>query len=228
MREIDVFLIIPCYNEGGVLGRTLDELRSYPFSIVVVDDGSSEPVRRYLDHRPVVHLRHLSNLGQGAALQTGTQYALRRGAECIVHFDADGQHDPALIRRLIEPIGRGECDVVLGSRFLDVRDSALVPGVKKVVLKVGVLVSWLFSGLWLTDTHNGFRALSRIAAQRITLTENGFAHATEILELIRKAKLRYKEVPVSIRYTEYSQAKGQSVFNSINIIVDLILRKLSK
>ena len=228
MRDSDVFIVIPCYNEGEVLGQTLRELEPYGFEIVVVDDGSTVPIRRYLKGRPVKYLRHSTNLGQGAALQTGVAYALLQGAECIVHFDADGQHDPALVHRLIEPICAGECDVVLGSRFLDANDRKLVPIKKRLVLKAGVLVSWLFTGLWLTDTHNGFRALSRAAAQRITLTENGFAHATEILELIRKAKLRYKEIPATIRYTDYSQSKGQSILNSINIVVDLVLRKLPK
>jgi polyprenyl-phospho-N-acetylgalactosaminyl synthase len=228
MRDSDVFVVIPCYNEGEVLGQTVAGLEPYGFTIVVVDDGSSVATRQYLKGRPVKYLRHPSNLGQGAALQTGDDYALLQGAQCIVHFDADGQHDPALISRLIEPICQGKCDVVLGSRFLDINDRRQVPLTKRALLKAGVLVSWLFTGVWLSDTHNGLRALSRAAAQQINLTENGFAHATEILEAIRKAKLRYKEVPVTIRYTEYSQSKGQSVFNSINIVVDLILRKLSK
>jgi hypothetical protein len=95
-------------------------------------------------------------------------------------------------------------------------------------LKAGIFISWIFSGLWLSDTHNGFRALSADAASRIRLTEDGYAHATEILEHIRKSKLRYKEIPATIRYTEHSLAKGQSVFNSLNIVFDLVLRKLSR
>ena len=228
MRNSDIFVIIPCYNEGEVIARTVFELMPHAFTVVVVDDGSEVAACQYLSNQPVKYLRHLSNLGQGAALQTGTQYALSQGAECIVHFDADGQHDPALIYKLIEPIRQRECEIVLGSRFLDAHDSELVPFAKRFVLKVGVFVSWLFSGLWLTDTHNGFRALSRLAAQRITLTENGFAHATEILELIRKSKLRYKEIPATIKYTEYSLAKGQRLLNSVNVVVDLILHKISK
>jgi polyprenyl-phospho-N-acetylgalactosaminyl synthase len=228
MRDSDIFVVVPCYNEGAVLGHTIADLEDYGFKIVIVDDGSSVEARQYLQNHHVTYLRHSSNLGQGAALQTGVDYALLHNAQCIVHFDADGQHDPALIQRLIDPIRRNECDVILGSRFLDVNDRMLVPVKKRILLKAGIFVSWLFTGLWLTDTHNGFRALSRAAAQRIRLTENGFAHATEILEAMRKAKLRYKEVPVTIRYSDYSQAKGQSIFNSLNIVVDLVLRKLSK
>ena len=226
MSERDLFVVIPSYNEGDVLGRTVRELVPYGFSIVVVDDSSTVPASQQLSGLPVHYLRHTSNLGQGAALQTGTEYALLHGAEIIVHFDADGQHNPELIRKLIEPIRTGLCDVVLGSRFIDPSDRKQVPVKKQLLLKGGVIVSWLFTGLWLTDTHNGFRALSRAAAQRIKLTENGFAHATEILELLRRSRLRYMEVPTAIRYTEYSVSKGQSAFNSIDIVFDLVLRKL--
>ncbi len=222
----DVFVVIPAYNEGTVLAQTVDELLPYGYQVVVVDDGSSTPATAHLHTRPVRYVRHIANLGQGAALQTGTEYALSLGARAIVHFDADGQHCPSLIRSLLEPIRRGDYDIVMGSRFIDPKDRDGVPRVKQILLKGGVVVSWIFAGLWLTDTHNGFRALSGEAARRISLTENGYAHATEILELIRKASLRIKEVPTTIRYTEYSLAKGQSAWNSVNVLLDLLLRKL--
>jgi glycosyltransferase involved in cell wall biosynthesis len=217
---------MPAYNEGAVLSKTVDEVLNHGFTVVVVDDGSCIPASRYLQSRPVHYLRHLTNLGQGAALQTGMQYALSNWASVVVHFDADGQHSAEQIHALIEPIRCGECDVVMGSRFIDPNDRRQVPFLKRLVLKAGVCVSWIFAGLWLTDTHNGFRALSHAAARRIRLTENGYAHATEILELIRKSGLRYKEIPATVRYTEHSLAKGQSMLNSVNILFDLVARKL--
>ncbi len=223
-----VFVVIPAYNEGVVLGHTVEGLLSYGYTVVVVDDGSATPAIQFLHDPPVHYLRHATNLGQGAALQTGMEYALSQDAQIIVHFDADGQHSPELIAKLLEPIRSGECDVVLGSRFLDPEDRQKVPLLKRVLLRVGICVSGLFSGLWLTDTHNGFRALSRTAAERMRLTENGYAHATEILDLIRKSGLRYKEIPATIRYTEHSLAKGQSMLNSVNVLLDLVLAKLLK
>ena len=228
VRHSDIFIVIPAYNEGAVLSQTVDELLPLGYQVVVVDDGSAVSALHYLQDRPVHYLRHLTNLGQGAALRTGTDYALSQQAHVVVHFDADGQHSPDLIPRLIAPICSGEYDIVMGSRFLDSQDRARVPAIKQILLKGGVVVSWLFSGLWLTDTHNGFRALSSHAAAQIRLTENGYAHATEILELIRKSRLRFREVPVTIRYTEHSLAKGQSVLNSINIVFDLLVRKLTR
>ena len=227
-RPVSIYVIIPTYNEGPVLAATVTDLLKYGYSVVVVDDGSRVPATQYLKGFRAYYLRHLTNLGQGAALQTGTDFALQQNADVIVHFDADGQHSPELIPSLIEPIHQGECDIVMGSRFLKASDRKQVPLEKRILLKAGVFVTWLFSGVWLSDTHNGFRALSADAAKQIRMTENGFAHATEILELIKRAGLRYKEIPATIRYTEYSRAKGQSILNSINIVFDLVLRKVMR
>ena len=224
-RNQSIFVVVPAYNEDAVLASTVDELLARNFTVVVVDDGSKTPARDILGGRPVHYLRHLINLGQGAALQTGMEYALQHGAEMVVHFDADGQHDPSAIETLAAPIRAGELDVALASRFLDSEHASHVPALKRLVLKSGVAVSWMFTGVWLTDTHNGFRVLSRKAVQSIRLEEDGFAHATEILALVRKAGLRYREFPARVRYTEYSMAKGQGVLNSLNILFDLVLRR---
>lgn len=224
--KLKVFVIVPTYNEDPVIRTTISEILEQGYSVVVVDDGSERPASDLLAGLNVWCLRHTVNLGQGAALQTGHQFALSQGADVIVDFDADGQHPPDQIRRIIGPVVSGAADVVLGSRFLDSADARNVPLKKRLVLRAGILVSWIFTGLWLSDTHNGFRSLSRTAAARIVIRENGFAHATEILDLVRRAKLRYLEVPVSVRYTAYSARKGQSVLNGFNILCDLILRRL--
>ena len=179
-----VFVVIPAYNENAVLRSTVLDLLPLGYSIVVVDDGSATPAKSCLDGLNVHCVRHDINLGQGAALQTGSDFSLLKGARIIVHFDADGQHGAAMVQRLIEPIINGEVEVALGSRFLDPHDRQAVPLQKRWLLKAGVLVSWIFTGMWLSDTHNGLRALSRTAAEQIVLKENGFAHATEILDLL--------------------------------------------
>jgi polyprenyl-phospho-N-acetylgalactosaminyl synthase len=221
-----VFLIIPAYNEGPVLVATIGALVPYGYSIVVVDDGSSDGTGDILKGLPVHYLRHPVNMGQGAALQTGADYALAHGAEYVVHFDADGQHPPDKIGALLDPIQKGECDVTAGSRFLDPRNAALIPAGRRMLLRAAVLVSGLLTNVWLSDAHNGFRALSRAAAFRIRFHENGFAHATEFLDEVRRARLRLREVPVDIRYTEYSRRKGQRGLNGLNILIDVLLRKV--
>jgi glycosyltransferase involved in cell wall biosynthesis len=197
------------------------------YRVVVVDDGSTDETPE-VRHLPIVYLRHAVNLGQGAALQTGMTYALRAGADIAVHFDADGQHDCAQIERLITPIVEGKADVVFGTRFLSIHDSAQVPWKKRILLRGGILISWAMTGMLLTDTHNGFRAMSRRALERVHLQENGFAHATEIMQRVREAGMRYLEVPITITYTEYSQQKGQRLSGSLSILFDLIMAKLTK
>ena len=226
-----MLIIVPCFNEGAVLRQTLVELIALEIpdikiGIVVVDDGSPSPMSEFCRGLPVHLLRHTVNLGQGAALQTGMDYALHQRAKYLIHFDADGQHDPAAVPLVLGLLQSGEADVVLGSRFINPVHTREVPWLKRAILRGGIVVSWLFSGVWLTDTHNGFRALTRDGAQQIRLTENGFSHATEILSEIKRAGLRYQEFPTLVRYTDYSQKKGQSIANSLNLVFDLLLHKL--
>jgi len=221
-----IFIIVPAYNEAAALGRTLQPLLDAGYTVVAVDDGSTDRTWEAMGQLPIVRLRHAANLGQGAALATGLVYAERHAATAAVTFDADGQHDPTQIPRLLDPIFAGEADVVLGSRFLDPRDARLVPPARRFVLKGGIAVNGLFTGVWLSDAHNGFRALSRRALEQIRLRENGFAHATEILEELRRTGLRYQEVPTRVTYSRYSLAKGQPSFNCLGILFDLAMRRV--
>jgi polyprenyl-phospho-N-acetylgalactosaminyl synthase len=223
-----VFVIIPAFNEREVILATLESLIPKGYSIVVVDDGSIDGTAALVANLPVYLLRHTINFGQGAALQTGMTFALKEGAEFIVHFDADGQHRIEDVETLLGPLRTGEADVVLGSRFMREADRLAVPPLKRLLLRVAVFINRLASGIWLTDAHNGFRALTAAAACKIQLRENGFAHATEILNEIHRAHLRVVERPTLITYTEYSKAKGQPIWNAVNILVDLILKGVFK
>jgi glycosyltransferase involved in cell wall biosynthesis len=221
-----VFVIIPAYNEGRVLASTVWSLLGHGYSIVVVDDGSTDGCGEQLRGMNVHYLRHAINLGQGAALETGVEYALANGAQYIVHFDADGQHPKEAIEGFLEPLRRNECDIVTGSRFLDPRDQLLIPPARRLLLRLAVIVSGFLTHSWLTDAHNGFRVMTAQAARRIPMKENGFAHATELIDLVHRSGLRLKEMPVSIQYTEHSIAKGQSGLNSLNILIEALLRKM--
>jgi polyprenyl-phospho-N-acetylgalactosaminyl synthase len=222
-----IMVIVPAYNEGSVIEGTVRNLLSAGYEVIVVDDGSQDGTAAVRE-LPVVYIRHVVNLGQGAALETGMNYALRAGAGIAVHFDADGQHDCRQIGRLLAPILDGSADVVFGSRFLRKTDAARVPFKKRVLLRAGILISWLLTGVRLSDTHNGLRALSRRALEKVRLQENGFAHATEILQRVREAGLRLVEVPITVSYTDYSINKGQRISNSINVLFDLMLARLFK
>ncbi len=215
-----VWVVIPAYNEDEAIRGVVQELVERGHQVVVVDDGSRTPLLDVLRGQPVHALRHAINLGQGAALQTGISYALRQGASVIVTFDADGQHQSSDIPALIEPIVAGRVDVVLGSRFREGGRAVRITRVKRLVLKLAVAFTRATTGLKVTDTHNGLRALSRKAAEHIQITQNGMAHASQILHEIAAQKLAFCEVPVTIVYTEYSVRKGQRLSNAFNILWD--------
>jgi len=226
VRKSEIFIVIPAFNEGAVIRATLRPLTELGYSVVVADDGSTDRTWSHLRDLGVHRLRHPFNLGQGAALQSAVSYALSQGAKYIVHFDADGQHSVEDIPGLLAPVMAGRADVALGSRFLRREDWEAVPPTRRLLLKSAVAVNWLLTGLWLTDAHNGARALSRKAAQRIMLRENGFAHATEILQQVRALGLRYVERPTRIRYTEYSLLKGQRFWHAFDVFVDLLIKRV--
>lgn len=219
-----VFVVVPAYNEAACVGRVVEQLRRVYPNVIVVDDGSSDETAAIARGAGACVLRHAVNRGQGAAIQTGIEYALQRGAEYVVTFDADGQHDVADIRRLLEPIVRGRCDIALGSRFLG--EALDLPASRRILLQLGVLFTRLTSGARLTDTHNGLRAFRRRAAQKIEITLDGMAHASELIDQIARSGLAYMEVPVTIRYTEYSRAKGQSSRGAVKIALHYLLGRV--
>jgi polyprenyl-phospho-N-acetylgalactosaminyl synthase len=221
-----VFVIVPAFNESLVIRQVIDQLSTCRYTIIIVDDGSRQKLGSSLDLRSGIHLlRHEVNLGQGAALQTGIDYSLKNGAEFIVTFDGDGQHDAKDLPAMLAPLYENEVDITLGSRFVR-RGMHNAGFLRRLILRAGRWVNFLFTGLSLTDAHNGLRAVSRKSAERFQLKENRMAHATEILFVIKKNKLRYREIPSTVLYTEYSRSKGQSAFNSIRIFFDLVLHKL--
>ncbi|QQR91989.1 MAG: glycosyltransferase family 2 protein [Myxococcales bacterium] len=229
LRELStdgVFIVMPAYNEEQVIGEVVSNLRQYFKNIVVVDDGSSDDTVLAAQRSGAAVLRHVVNRGQGAALQTGISFSLLKGAEIIVTYDADGQHELADVFHLIEAVAKKEVDVALGSRFL--KDNASLPPSRRALLRVAVLFSRLTSGLKVSDAHNGMRAFSRKAAEKIEITLDRMAHASEILDEIRIHHLSYREIPVTIHYTEYSRAKGQRATAAISIALDYLLGKYIK
>ena len=223
---MNTIIVIPCFNEASKIAETVEPLTAAGYTVVVVDDGSSDGTDAVLRKLPVIHLRHTVNLGAGAATETGLEYARRAGADIVVTLDADGQHDWRQIPDLIRPIQEGRADIVFGSRFLRTEDIAQIPAARRRLLRLAIRFGAFTSGLHLTDTHNGFRALSRKALEQIRLRQPGYAFCSEILDETARLKLRVEEVPVTVHYTEYSRRKGQSAWNAVNIMIDLLLRKV--
>jgi len=222
-----IYIVIAAYNEEKSIKNVVSTLKEEGYSnIVVIDDGSKDDTQTASLNAGATVLRHIINRGQGAALKTGIDYSLDEGADIIVTFDADGQHDAKEIKKMIKPIIEKKVDITLGSRFLNQKSNT--PLVKRIILKGGILFTWLISGIKLTDTHNGFRALSRNAAEKIEIKQDRMEHASEIIDEIKRKNLKYVEVPVTIKYTEYSMQKGQSVFNAIRIALRMIYKKVMR
>jgi glycosyltransferase involved in cell wall biosynthesis len=218
------WVVIPAYNEGSVIATTLRDAMAHFEHVVVVDDCSNDDTRSIAARAGAHVCRHPVNLGQGAALQTGIDYALAQGADHIVTFDADGQHRPMDAISMIHTLEREGCDVVLASRFLGEAEG--ISRRKRRFLQLATWYTRITTGLSITDTHNGLRAMSRRAATTIRIEQNRMAHASEILEEIARHGLSYVEVPCRTLYTSYSKAKGQRMSGAFAILLDLYIRRL--
>lgn len=225
MSNTDVCVVVPVYNEAVTVATTVSDLLLSFEHVVCVDDGSSDGSAALANAAGATVLRHVLNQGQGAALRTGFDHALLHTcATYVVTFDADGQHlvedAVAMVRRIRDE----DLDVVLASRFTGTTEQ--MPWAREMLLRAAVRFTRLTSGLEVTDTHNGLRVLSRKAVRAIDLQMPRMAYASELLDAIVPAGLSYVEEPVTVRYTDYSRAKGQRNSNAFNILFDLAAQRL--
>jgi glycosyltransferase involved in cell wall biosynthesis len=222
----EVAFIIPVYNEGKVITNVLKSLLEKYKYVVCVSDGSRDDSAVKISATKAYLVEHPINMGQGAALQTGVEFAVMLPVKYFVTFDADGQHRLEDAENMLAELKKDKYDIILGSRFLG--KAIGMKTSKRFLLKLAVRFSNLTSGLKLTDTHNGLRVFNRRVAETMQITVPDMGHASEVLEIIAEQKYRYKEMPVTIEYTAYSRKKGQSIINAINIGFDTILRKVIK
>lgn len=215
-------------NEEKVIAGVIKDLHKHGYKhIVVVDDGSTDGTAKQVEKAGAEVLKFVVNRGQGAALRTGMEYALSKGADIIVTFDSDGQHQAKDIVKLIDPIKKGEVKAVLGSRFID--DKTKMPLTRKVLLQGSRIVQFIFYGMWLTDAHNGFRALHKDAVKRIKLRSDRMGHSHEFAEQIHKHRIPYKEQAVEIKYNEYTLSKGHGgIFQAFRVLGQMIKDKVIK
>jgi len=226
LKDLTTWIVVAAYNEGLVIESVVKSVKRIFENIIVVDDGSSDSTAAQANGAGAYVVLHPINLGQGAALQTGISFALSQGAEVIVTFDADGQHDIADAFDMVQRLRSENLEVLLGSRFLG--KCVGIPAIRRQFLKMAALFTRLTSGVRVTDAHNGLRAITAQSAKKIRITQNRMAHASEIVDQIGQLKLNVQEHPVSITYSEYSLSKGQRLTNSLAIIVDLFISKLGK
>ncbi len=219
-----VACVIPAWNEAAHISEVILGVKPRVDSVIVVDDGSRDQTAILAKAAGAMVVRHKINRGQGAALQTGNDLArIEFGADIIVHFDADRQFLPEEIAEVIEPIRSGQADIVFGSRFLG-KKTNLPTFKKRIIMPLARLTNRLLFGISLSDPQNGFRAMNRLAAEKIRIENRGMAHNSEIQAKAFKYKLRIQEVPVTVIYHRF----GQSLGGGFKIISDLILSKFIK
>lgn len=219
----DVAVVIPAYNESKVITSVIKEINAICCcSIIVVDDGSSDQTFNYAAScTNTIVLRHRINRGKGAATKTGIVAANLTGADIIVTMDGDGQHDPADIEALIAPIKSGKCDVVLGTRP---KVKGEMPFIKIIANRIGNLVTWLLYGIHVSDSQSGFRAYSHYAATIIDTKADKYEYDSKVIREINNNRLKFIEVPIKVRYTDYSMGKAQKqgFWNGIKTLVRMI------
>ena len=220
----DVWVVIPAFNEAAVIGEVIGDVRAVFDHVVCVDDGSTDGTGE-IALRAGAHLvRHPVNLGQGAAIQTGVEYARKQpGAMVFATFDADGQHRVKDLAAMVDRLCAGDVDIVIGTRFGGT-ESSRPPLLKRVVLQTAARLSRRGRRLGLTDTNNGLRVFNKKVADGLDITMSGMSHANEFVMLIEENHWRVAEQPVEVLYTDYSKSKGQPLLNGVNIIFEGFLR----
>jgi glycosyltransferase involved in cell wall biosynthesis len=224
-KEAKVVAAIPCLNEERFIGSVVLKTKGYVDEVMVIDDGSTDRTALVAEKAGATVIRHDSNQGKGAAVSTAFERARETGCRALVLLDGDGQHEPADIPSLLQPVLEGRADMVVGSRLLHIKSH--IPRVRALGQRILTFFTNLGSRVKLTDSQSGFRAFSPKAIEALSFAEKGLSVESEMQFLAKDADLRVVEVPVGVLY--YSIAKrsylahGMWVFNSI---MGLISRRL--
>jgi len=221
-------VILPAYNEDQIIGKVIKQLKQdikdlkINKKIIVVNDGSSDKTAVIAKKHGALVLTHRINRGLGAALATGLEYSRRIQADFVITMDSDGQHDSQDLEKILQPLLKHKADVVVGSRFLNKNNK--IPFIRTAILKFANFVTFLFFGIWTSDSQSGFRGFNRKAIEKINLSTNSMEVSSEFYAEVKKHKLKFTEIPIKVRYTEYSLSKGQQDLNSFNVMLKLIYK----
>lgn len=225
-KKLKVWVVIPAYNEGGKIGKVIDNLKKEGLhNIIVVDDGSIDKTPDIAKKHKAKVYSHIINRGLGGALNTGIAAALINKADVIATCDADGQHDAKDVKRAIEYLKEEKTEVVIGSRLLNPEG---MPFLRRMGNRGLNIITYILFGVYCTDTQSGLRVFSRKAAKKINIKTNKMEVSSEIIEEIGRNKLKLKEIPIKAIYSNYSLRKGQRNINAFKIIYKLILRRMMR
>lgn len=219
---MNISIVIPVYNEEERVLQVLKDLSKLKYKIVVIDDGSTDNSFNLIlrsKFKNVTLLEHKINLGKGAALKTGCEYAFSHGSEAVILMDSDGQHLVAEVPLFVKKLESKKYDVVFGSRNLNLG----VPFIRFVGNKIASLLVRLMYGIYVSDLISGYRALTRSAYQKIKWESTGYGVETEMVVRIKQKNLTYCEIPVTTIY--YDGYKGVSILDSFGVFINLFYWK---
>jgi len=219
-----IFLVIPLHNESKHISKLLKSLTGYKLPIIVVDDGStddSKSIVRKSKIKNLVYLEHKVNLGKGAAMKTGADYAFAEGAEAVIFMDSDGQHNPKDVSVFVKALNSKKYDVVFGSRNL----SYGVPLVRYLGNKFASLILRMFFGVYISDSICGFRALTSKGYEKLRWDSAGYGVEVEMVARTGRKRVKFTEVPVETIY--HDREKGVTVLDAFGILVSVLKWRLT-
>ncbi|MCI5866620.1 MAG: glycosyltransferase family 2 protein [Methanosphaera sp.] len=219
----NTYIVLSCYNEEETLEDVVEELVNRGFNVIITDDGSKDdsPIiskklkKKY--PKQVDYYRHIINVGLGGAIKTGIKAALSKGADIIITFDADGQHNPDDLYNMYPPLANGEADVVIAARDFDD-----MPNGRRFGNTVMNYITYIFQGKMVKDSQSGLRAFSRDAAQKLNLKSPQYGVSSEIIGEIERNNLKLKEVPMTTIYDKRTIEKGTNLFVGLKIVFEFL------
>ena len=222
MNKDKIYIVIPAFNEEKVIIGVINEVNAAGYeNIIVVDDGSKDNTYNNAQKAGAIVLNHLINRGKGAAAKTGIEAAKIIDADIVVTMDGDGQHDPKDISKMVKIIEQGY-DVALGTRL---KNSKGMPFYKIIANQLGNFFTWMIYGLRVSDSQSGFRAYSKKSLKVIDTRTDRYEYDSEVIREIYRNKLKYFEIPIKVRYTEYSMNKQQkqNFINGVKTLVKMVI-----
>jgi glycosyltransferase involved in cell wall biosynthesis len=220
-RSLYLVAVIPAFNEATRVGNVVRAVTPYVQQTIVVDDGSTDQTSAAAAQAGATVIRHVENGGAGAATMTGIEAARRLNADAVVTLDADEQHDPADIPRLLQPILDDTADIVFANRF---GQRNRIPAIRRVFNAIGNLVTLIATGKWVQDSQSGYKVFGPHALSQIEIRMRGFEFCTEIVREAAVHRWRVAEVPAKVIYSEYTLKKGQSFSSGVRTALRILLR----
>ncbi|MDO5851420.1 MAG: glycosyltransferase family 2 protein [Methanobacteriaceae archaeon] len=218
-----IYIILPSYNEEKTLEEVVEELVLRGFNILIIDDGSSDNtsvIGQKLKNKyknVVFYYRHMINIGLGGAIKTGIKAGLEKGADILITFDADGQHNPDDLYNIYPPLQDDEADVVIGARnFQD------MPTSRRYGNSLMNFVTFIFQGHSVKDSQSGLRGFNRYAAESLNINSPQYGVSSEIIGEIKRKNFRFKEVPMTTIYDEHTIQKGTNTMVGIKIVIEFL------